>query len=224
MPLAPTTPSRSAGSLIPSISDFTDPKQTGRAATSAATSLFGQGSTLFGEGNDALSPVISQLLKLLSGNDAAVSDAVAPQIRSVLSQYDTARQAIAELGPRSGGSASALTLSRFKEAGDIADLKSSARTGAIGQLSSIAQMLLGTGASLEGAGTQSLSDLFKTVQAVAERKDERSQQLWLSIGELAGAALLTWATAGAASPALAAAAKNAFAKNSGDFSTGSSNG
>lgn len=177
----------SAGALVPGVSDWTDPGQVAGAAGATASNLGATGAGLVGQGQAALGPVLQQLMQIIQGNQTAVDTALAPQESSIISQYDTARRAIANFTPRGGGQTSALAGSRIAEAGKISDLRSSARTSAIGELASIGGTELSAGTSLESTGLQGL--LASLQSAITERGQNLSffGDLGKGIGSILGA-------------------------------------
>jgi hypothetical protein len=83
---------------------------------------------------------------ILSGNRSTILSTEAPEIGSVLAQYDGARKAAAQLQPRGGGRSQILNELPYKEAGDVNKLIESARPEAAKNLSAVAgqQAALGT--------------------------------------------------------------------------------
>lgn len=82
---------------------------------------------------------------ILSGNRDTVLATEAPEISSLLSSYDSARKASAQLAPRGGGRSSYLNELPYKEAGDVNSLIQKARPEAAKALTQTAnaQALLG---------------------------------------------------------------------------------
>lgn len=177
----------SAGALVPGVSDWTDPGSISTTAGVTASNLSSQGSGLVGGGMATFAPVIQQLMRIIQGNQTEVDTALAPQESSIMAQYDTARRNIANFTPRGGGQTSALAGSRIAEAGKISDLRSSARTSAIGELASIGGTELSAGANLESTGLQGI--LATLQSAITERGQNLSffGDLGKGIGSLLGA-------------------------------------
>lgn len=189
----------SAGRLA--LGDVSDSDDLTAALGKQTSSLLTRGKELTGGGMAALGPVISKLMKLLSGDAALIDQSIAPELKGVISQYDTARRSIAEFGGRGAGTASTLAESRFKEAGDIASLRFGATRQATDQLTQIAQLLLGAGSQMESQGTQGIANLLQNALA----GEAQTRETWMSIGKIAGAAALTYFSGGAAAPLLAGA-------------------
>jgi len=195
-----------AGSLAIGLGDLSDSDDLTAALGKQTSSLLKRGKELTGGGMAALGPAISRLMKLLSGNEALIDQAIAPEAKGVISQYDTARRSIAEFGGRGAGTASTLAESRFREAGDLSSLRFGATKQATDQLTSIAELLLGAGNRMEAEGTSGLANLLQNALA----GEAQTREMWMGIGKLAGAAALTYFTGGAAAPLLVSAASDTF--------------
>jgi hypothetical protein len=144
-----------------------------------------QGTQFLAQGSEAVQPVITHLLKLLSGDPQTINEAILPEARGVMAQYDAARQAIGEFTPRGGGQASAISRSRFDEAADIAGLKSTARRSAVGELARLGTEQERIGAGLEQVGLGAFGTLLE--ESLKKEADKRKfwAQLGLGIGAIA---------------------------------------
>ncbi len=194
MPVQPSSsfqPSQPAGQFFGSI-DYTDPDSIAQAAGGQARSMQARGADLSRMGNDALRPVMSQLMKLLSGDEGAIGDATRSQTKGVIDQYDTARRAISQFSPRGGGRESSLAQSRFGQASDIADIRSNAITSATKELGALGSSLLNTGESEQAQGLQHLMGLISQ----AQQSQESSHSMWASIGMTAGRLAAAYFTGG----------------------------
>jgi hypothetical protein len=197
MPVPSFTPSHAAGNFFSGV-DWTDPDSVSKAAGAGANQLNQQGKGLFDFGSKALQPVLSQLMKLLSGDDATINEAIRPQARGVIDQYDTARKAISQFTPRGGGQETALATSRFREAGKIADLKSDAITSATTELGNLGAALMSSGAQEQQA---SLATLMGLIQS-AQQSKESTMAMWGQIGLHAGKLIAAYYTGGASVAAI----------------------
>ena len=137
-----------------------------------AKSLSASGDKSTNTGMDALAPVLKYLNGLMSGNPADTLSATAPERASVLSQYDTARQAITKSSPRGGGLALASTELNTKQAGDLAALPAKARTDAASAESQLGTTLTGQGIQAQSAAG---SDLATAVQAANTQAAQQAQ-------------------------------------------------
>jgi len=179
MAVLPNQPRSTAAALVPNPNiNFGDPSKVSKVAGGASQGLLGQGAGLADEATSALAPLLKQLQKLISGDEGATNEAIQPQARAIIENYNTARRSLAEFAPRGGGSASASAESRFKEAGDISSLRSQVRTSAISELSQVAGQELSAGTALEETG---LSGLVNLVQEAIQSKGQNAG-LWGKIG------------------------------------------
>ncbi len=153
-------------------------------------SLQSSGTDLTNKGTAALAPVLSYLTKLAGGDTAAAMDATRPQRARVIDQYDAARKSIAEFSPRGGGTASTLANSQFKEAGDLANLTSQARTDAVNKLGDIGQQLTSLGVNTTGMSAEMQARIAAILSDQAKQKREQQGQFGKTIGSLLGAILL----------------------------------
>jgi hypothetical protein len=131
-----------------------------------------------------------QYLKSLTGNDpSAIMAATAPERGRVMDQYDTARKAIAQFGPRGGGQAAAFSDASFREASDLSDITAGARQGAVGQLGQLGLSATGLGLSAQQLAS---ADLNTVLNAVLTREGhdvgKRGQNMaaWADAGEALG--------------------------------------
>ncbi len=131
---------------------------------------------------EAFQPILDRLMKILSGDPSAVDTAVAPQVRGVIDQYDTARKNTAEFSPRGGGSNAVQAGSRVNEAADIAGVKSNAIKDAIAQLSQLGSTELSAGTTQQAEGLQGL---LQTLQGALQGKAQDAQ-LWSDVGSAVG--------------------------------------
>lgn len=144
---------------------------------------FGEGTRLMGRAEQSLDPVLGFYRRLLGDRQAAM-EAMAPEISTIVSQYDSARKAAAEFAPRGGGKTQALVESPFREAGDIARLVQTARQGAVkgleevgGAYGQLGQAQLG----LAGANWQNI--MGDILEKYAIDKKQRAQSM-SSLGSL----------------------------------------
>jgi len=200
VPVSAFSPSTPAGSFFGSTNYGSSESLTG-AIGKQTTQMQNSGLDLMQMGQQGLHPVFQKLLQLLSGDENAVNEAVLPQTRGVLDQYDTARKAIAQFTPRGGGQASALTKSRFDASSDIAGIKSKAISSAIGELSQLGTQLLSVGTEQQKV---SLGSMFNLLES-AKQDEHATREMWGKIGIVAGRLAAAYFTSGASEIAFAAA-------------------
>jgi hypothetical protein len=125
--------------------------------------LSGTGGDLMGRGGEALDPALSYLKKLLSNDPNAILDATRGERGRVIDQYDTARRAVAQFGPRGGGTNTALASSRFQQAQSLADITSDAKQDAVGKAAALGTSLTGLGLSAEQLASSDINAIINTV-------------------------------------------------------------
>jgi hypothetical protein len=119
--------------------------------------------------------------QLLSGDDAAVTTALAPQIGRVIDQYDTALQSARQLAPRGGGQAAINAEAPTRKAAAVSNLVSEQVAGAPAGLTSVgsAQGNLATGLLNAGGltGANALNAISRNQQIELLRKQQRNEEL-----------------------------------------------
>lgn len=158
----------------------------------SSQNLRGIGTDLSSQGTDALGPVLTYLKGVLGDNPSAVMDATRPERARVIDQYDTARKAISQFGPRGGGLTSSLAESNISEGETLAGITSAARKDAAGQAASLGTTLTGLGLSAQQLASMDLSEVIKAVLAregfdVAKRG--QNMEALAGIGEAVGTVL-----------------------------------
>jgi hypothetical protein len=146
-------------------------------------------------GLEAAQPAIQYLRGLLSGSPAALQEATAPERGRVIDQYDTARRAMIEQGPRGGGTTSALATSRLREAGDLATLPALLRRDAAGMAGQMGTAFGELGLSADRLASANLDSVIRAVLGQEElRVTRRGQtaQVAGGIGEALGSLLGLW--------------------------------
>lgn len=93
-----------------------------------------EGQKLLGQAESTLQQPIDYWSKLLGGDRAEMMSAVAPEAKTIMNQYDSAKNNISKFTPYGGGQTSLLSELPFKEAGDIQTLIQKLRPAAAGEL------------------------------------------------------------------------------------------
>jgi hypothetical protein len=154
--------------------------------------LRGVGSDLRGQGNEAIGPILSYLKDIYGSNPSAAMDATRADRGRVIDQYDTARKAISQFGPRGGGTTSALAQSQISEGTDLNEILSGARNEARGMTAQLGTSLTGLGLSADQLASM---DLNSIIGAILRREgfdvERRGQNMgaWAGIGEAVGTIL-----------------------------------
>jgi hypothetical protein len=154
-----------------------------------ADALNAQGKQLFGTGTDALGPVLKYFQALSSGDPSAALAATQPQRGRVIDQYDAARKSAGQFGPRGGGGASSELELRGKEAGQLADTTSQARSEGATQLASLGKDITQQGLSAEETANQQMASVLQPLLEQQKQHAESTGGFWKGLGDLAGAAI-----------------------------------
>lgn len=136
-------------------------------------------------GQAVTTPAVNYLTDVLSSNPAAVMDATRQERGRVIDQYDTARRAIANFGPRGGGSTSTLAESRFQQAESLADITSTARRDAVSQAGELGVRLQALGLNADQLASADINTVIRAILA-REGLGVEGQELGLKKGEATG--------------------------------------
>ncbi len=157
--------------------------------TDSAQEHQAQGRELSNLGSSDLAPVVKYFKDLASGNPAAVMDATRQERGRVIDQYDTARRAISNFGPRGGGAVSANAQSQFAQAESLADTTSAARHSAMGGAAALGTSLTGLALSADQLASADLNTVINSVLAregLASQRRGQNMALAGDIGETVG--------------------------------------
>lgn len=176
------------GSLFAPKSRSIDPEI--NAIEGGSKDLAASGKATSAQGQSALDPVLKYFKALASGDPSEALAATAPQRGRVIDQYDAARRSAANFTPRGGGQASAQQESRSREASDLANVTSTARTDATKELAALGSNLTQQGTSAQEA---SINAMVSTLQPLLAKQGQDSQSIgktFAGIGELIGSFFL----------------------------------
>lgn len=178
--------SKDASSTTGSLDPYTQAlqKQAGQASQEGATSS--------AQGSEALAPAMEYLKSILSADPQAVLAATQPERGRVIDQYDAARKAVENFGPRGGGTTSALASSRFQQASSLADITSSERKNAVASEAELGTQLKSLGLTAEGLASSDINSIINAVlnkQYLDVQKRGQTAGLLGSVGETAGSIL-----------------------------------
>jgi hypothetical protein len=123
----------------------------------------------FGVANPSLEAVMKFWMPILSGDQTAVGNLLAPEIGMISKQFETARRDIGSFVPRGGGKSAALGRTNLDQAGAVANLIGTARPRAAAALTELggAAGQLGLGAA--GEAGRGISD---TLFALINRRGQ----------------------------------------------------
>lgn len=134
----------------------------------------------------ALGTAQNYLQSLVGGGKTAAMDAAAPEVNTILSQYDTAKKNLSQFAPRGGGTNSQLANLPFQESGAITNLLGSERSNAAQLLSSLGLGEGGLGSSLLPRDSGAGSSLLNYGLQNQEQQGQMFGQVGTSLGTLLG--------------------------------------
>jgi hypothetical protein len=124
--------------------------------------------------------------KILSGDRGAALTAMAPQVNTITSQYDTAFKALNELAPRGGGRNAGMQDLAFKKAGDITNLINSARPAAATNVADIGSRIAALGVPSLSVAASGINSAVSSGLTQQQIDDANSRSLGSSIGTMIG--------------------------------------
>lgn len=148
-----------------------------------ASSLTGAGTGTLASGTQSMQSVMGQLQKIMGGGQAGL-EAVAPQVNTVASQYQGARQAASQLSPRGGGRNSTLANSQTAEMGDVQKMMFGAADKARGQLGTLSSQMASLGLGEEATGIGASEGAADIGLQNAPFAAQQQQQIGQSLGGL----------------------------------------
>ena len=167
---APGAPQESGSSLVQFLTQLS-----GLGSGFAGGALNAGGSTLnsglatAGAGTSLFSDPIQYYQALLSGNQQAMTQAIAPTSQAIASQYKGAEQSTSTSQPMGGYRSQQLANLPFQEAQQIGNLYAPLQANAASGLSGIANNIAGIGTATAGIGESEqglgLESLLQTLQA-----------------------------------------------------------
>ncbi len=165
--------------------------------TKQSQGLQSQGTELAGQGGQTIQPLIQYLQGIFGSNPSGVLDATKSQRGRVIDQYDAARKALAEFGPRGGGTTSASANSYTSEANALNEITSDAQSEARGLTAQLGTQLTGLGLSAEQLASQDLESVIRTILGRESLDTEKRGQnlaalsgLGEALGSIIGAKIL----------------------------------
>jgi hypothetical protein len=149
-------------------------------------------SSLTAQGQESIAPAQNYFKGLLSSNPQEMLAATAPERGRVIDQYDAARQATAEFGPRGGGSTSAQAAARTQQAAQLGDILSTGKREAASASASLGTTLTGLGMTakqLQSADLNSVLSAILTREGLDVTKRGQTMQAWSGVGQGVGSIL-----------------------------------
>lgn len=133
--------------------------------------------------------VLPYLQAVTGGDRQALLGATMPERKRVIDQYATARKALGEFGPRSGGTAGALAGMNANQASDLSMIGANARTGGINMAGNLASGLQSQSIASEGAGNNSLGTMANIINARNQQQAQSAGSWGNALGMLLGLAI-----------------------------------
>jgi hypothetical protein len=121
---------------------------------------------------------------LMSGDRKSILNALAPEVDTLTSQYDTGRKTAEEFAPRGGGRAAALEELPFRKAGEINKMVQGARDKGAAGLTSISQLFGQLGTSELSGGTSAANSAFGNIQDAKINQQQQQAQAGQAVGAL----------------------------------------
>lgn len=149
------------------------------AKTSAQT-----GANVLNMGANATQPVLNYWASILSGNRAATTSALAPEISRIGEGYRTASNTSAALNPRGGPSASFLSEVPYQQQRDVSTLLQSARPAAAQSLGTMGNNLLSNGTNLLYASTAAGRNILEQQRQQKLLEAERGKSIGTGLFDL----------------------------------------
>lgn len=156
--------------------------------TEASQFALGEARQVLPQARETLQGPLEFWETILGGDRQEMLSLLAPEVETIVSQYDTARRNITNLAPRGGGRTTAMAESRFEEAGLIQRLLQESRrmatreiTGIGGQLTTLGLGELGIST---GAAGNLISDLLRRETARRGQNIGALTEVGVGIGEI----------------------------------------
>jgi hypothetical protein len=158
-----------------------------------------EGEDVYGKGLGTAAKSTDYWSTLLSGDKKAVAEATEPERYSIGKAFQAGRQAIA-MGPRGGGTSSALAESRFEEAGQIGRLIQGQRAEAAKSLAETGMKQAELGLRDIQTAEQSLTSIFESLLSgqVAIRTGQKNVlgEIGKAVGSIIGKLLTGGSSSG----------------------------
>ena len=144
------------------------------------------------QAQESIAPAQQYFKGLLSSNPQEMLAATAPERGRVIDQYDAARQATAEFGPRGGGTNSALAASRTQQAAQLGDILSTGKREAAGASAQLGTTLSGLGMTAQQLQSADLNTILQSIltrEGFDIEKRGQTMNAWGGVGQAAGSIL-----------------------------------
>ncbi len=156
--------------------------------TEASQFALGEARQVLPQARETLQGPLSFWETILGGDRQEMLSLLAPEVETIVSQYDTARRNITNLAPRGGGRTTAMAESRFEEAGLIQRLLQESRRMAAGEVADIGGQLTQLGVAELGISTGAagnlISDLLRRETARRGQNIGTAADIGIGIGKI----------------------------------------
>lgn len=125
-------------------------------------------------------------LKSLLGGKQSAMEAAAPEVNTILSQYDTAKRQLGQMAPRGGGTNATLAELPFRESGDITKLLAGERSNAAEGLARLGLGEGGLASSLLPRDTGAGSSLLNYALGHSAQQGQTLGEAGTALGTLLG--------------------------------------
>lgn len=158
-------------------------------------SLETRGAGYDNQSESALAPILAYYKRLLGDDPGGVMDATRQERGQVISQYDTARRAAANFGPRGGGATGAMADSRFAEGEALAGVTANARQQGLQGASAVGLGVAGLGLNADQIASMDLNGVINAALAregIDTNRRGQNMEALGGLGEGVGSILATY--------------------------------
>lgn len=169
-----------------------DPNSPEGMLQSRSKQLQGRADVQQEEGMGALNTSLNYYQDILGNDPGAALDATKAERGKVVDQYDTARQSIAEFGPKGGGTTSALANSRIQQANATSDIGANLKSQAAAGAADIGATIAGLGMTQEQLASADLDTVLNallTREGFDVQKSGQKSSMWAGLAEAGGSIL-----------------------------------
>lgn len=146
--------------------------------------------SLSGDSKDLFASVLPYLKAVAGGDRQAILGATMPERKRVIDQYSSARKAIAEFSPRSGGQAASMIGLNNNEASDLSMVGANAHTAGIDSAANLAGSLQGQAQTAENSANQNILNMYGIKSQQSQQSAQAAGQWGQALGTLSMLAFL----------------------------------
>lgn len=150
--------------------------------TEASKFALGEARQVLPQARETLQDPLDFWKTILGGDRQEMLSVLAPEVNTIVSQYDTARRSLTNLAPRGGGRSAIQAESRFEEANAIQRLLQESRRRAAGEVADIGGRLTTLGVSELGISTGATGNLISSLLQAETAKRGQNIGAFTDIG------------------------------------------